>query len=104
MAASVIDYSYTLASQILRGIAIPPCVQESLLYQTYDISTLAGFLYEPLIIEEIANLETRRKQKIEIDNKQKKPKLVEKNPLKSYFDPGMEKARRNQTIYEAYRQ
>ncbi len=104
MVENVVDYRYTLASQILRGDVIPPCAQESLLYQTYDIATLAHFLSEPLSAEEITQLETQRKQKIEIDTEHKKPKPIEKKPLKSYFDPGMDKTQRNQAIYEAYRQ
>jgi len=95
------DYDYTLGSLILRGEILPECARNSMLVRQYDISSLAEYLSEPLSKEESVELEMQRRAKIEIGEKQ--AKRAEKKPLEGYFDCTMDKVRRNQAIYEAYR-
>ena len=99
--SQVRDYDHTLAGRILRGESVPECAEDSLLLRRYDISTLAGFLAEPLTQEEVDDLESQRQQNIVIKGRQ--AKQIEKKPLESYFGPGMDRPRRNQAIHEAYR-
>jgi len=102
MVSQVREYEYTLGSLILRGEGVPECCRDSMLLTQYDLSTLADFLDQPLNKEEIVLLEKERKQKPKI--KAGQVYHEEKKPLESYFDPSMDRTRRNHAIYEAYRE
>ena len=101
--AQVRDYSYTLGSMILRGQTPPACAKESLLIQRYNPRTLADFLDEPITPEEMEELEAWHNKPIDLGDRDH-PVFSDKKPIESYFDPSMDKARRNQAIYEAYRE
>jgi REP element-mobilizing transposase RayT len=102
IATQVRDYPYTLGSMILRGQKPPACAGESLLIRRYDPRMLADFLDEPITSEEMQELEKWRKTPIDLSDRAQPAHSI-KNPLESYFDPSMDKMRRNQAIYEAYR-
>jgi REP element-mobilizing transposase RayT len=102
MAVQIRDYPYTLGSTLLRKQTPPACTKESLLIQRYSPRTLVDFLDEPVSTEEMEALETWHKKPIDLSNGNT-PVHSEKKPIESYFDPSMDKARRNQAIYEAYR-
>ena len=101
--AQVRDYPYTLGSMILRGQTPPACSKKSLLIQVYNPGTLADFLDEPISPEEMQELEGWHKRSIDLSDRDN-PIPHFKRPLESYFDPSMDKPRRNQAIYEAYRE
>lgn len=97
----ITEFEYSLGALILNGVSIPSCSKESILIRQYDIEMLAEFLGEKISTGEIRELEQQRREKVEIIDK--KVKQRSKKELKKYFDKSMNKERRNQVIYEAYR-
>ena len=100
-AGGIAEYPYTLGSVLLGRMDIPMCCKRSLLIEQYDIDTLASFLGKPLMQDEIKELEQEKRKKI---TKSKERAIVEtKRDLKSYFHKSMDRLRRNNAIYKAYR-
>jgi len=101
MANDIAEYPYTLGSVLLGKIDMPKCCKKSMLVEQYDVDTLAGFLDKPLSKEEIKELEQEKRKKI---TKIKDKVVVEnKRELSSYFDRSMDRPKRNNAIYEAYK-
>ena len=100
MVNSIKKYPYTLASLLLNALKIPVCCMNSILVKQYNISTLIDFLGEELSKQEIDKLEKEKKKKITI--KDNKIIVKYKKELSTYFTKGMDKAKRNNNIYQAY--
>ena len=101
MVQNVREYPFTLASVLIRGEDIPLCTQKSMLVKQGDVEILAEYLEKPLSKEEIVDLKKERKKKVLVEDKFIKKE--EKQDLSSYFDESMDKERRNNAVYEAYR-
>lgn len=100
MVNSIKEYPYTLGSVLLNALEIPTCCMSSILVKQYDINTLIDFLGEKLSKQEIKKLEEEKKKKIIIKDNETIVKC--KKELSTYFIKGMNKKKRNISIYQAY--